>query len=131
MALCIDTFDSCKIKQMKQIEFVRKLALSLPETTEAPHFEKTSFRVKKKIFATYDQKENKLCLKFSEIDQNVFSAISNMEIYPVPNKWGKQGWTFIQLDCLSNALLKDALTTAYCEVAPKKIAEHIRPKDED
>ena len=30
----------------------RKLALSLPEATEAPHFERASFRVGKKIFAT-------------------------------------------------------------------------------
>ena len=31
---------------------LRKLALSLPEASEAPHFERTSFRVGKKIFAT-------------------------------------------------------------------------------
>ena len=30
----------------------RTLALSLPEALEAPHFERTSFRVGKKIFAT-------------------------------------------------------------------------------
>lgn len=30
----------------------RKLALSLPEATEAPHFDRASFRVGKKIFAT-------------------------------------------------------------------------------
>jgi hypothetical protein len=30
----------------------RKLALSLPQATEAPHFERVSFRVGKKIFAT-------------------------------------------------------------------------------
>ncbi|HEX2041016.1 MAG TPA: MmcQ/YjbR family DNA-binding protein [Acidimicrobiales bacterium] len=30
----------------------RRLALSLPEAHEAPHFEKSSFRVGKKIFAT-------------------------------------------------------------------------------
>jgi hypothetical protein len=30
----------------------RKLALSLPEAHEEPHFERTSFRVEKKIFAT-------------------------------------------------------------------------------
>lgn len=28
------------------------LALSFPETSEAPHFDKTSFRVRGKIFAT-------------------------------------------------------------------------------
>src|SRR5213075_2102966 len=31
---------------------VRKLALALPEATEAPHFQRTSFRVRNKIFAT-------------------------------------------------------------------------------
>jgi hypothetical protein len=31
---------------------VRVLALALPETTEQPHFERTSFRVAGKIFAT-------------------------------------------------------------------------------
>jgi hypothetical protein len=30
----------------------RKLALSMPEAVEVPHFERTSFRVGKKIFAT-------------------------------------------------------------------------------
>jgi hypothetical protein len=31
---------------------VRKVALALPEATEAPHFDMTSFRVRGKIFAT-------------------------------------------------------------------------------
>ncbi len=30
---------------------IKEIALSLPETSEAPHFEKISFRVNKKIFA--------------------------------------------------------------------------------
>ena len=34
------------------LDVVRSYALSLPETTEAPHFERTSFRVAGKIFAT-------------------------------------------------------------------------------
>jgi len=31
---------------------LRKLALSLPEATEAPHFQRSAFRVRGKIFAT-------------------------------------------------------------------------------
>jgi hypothetical protein len=58
---------------MVTIDTHRKLALSFPEVTEKPHFEKTSFRVKKKIFATYDDKLQRACIKLSEIDQNVFS----------------------------------------------------------
>ena len=34
------------------LDRVRRLALSLPETTEQPHFDYTSFRVRGKIFAT-------------------------------------------------------------------------------
>jgi hypothetical protein len=34
------------------LDDVRRFALSLPETTEAPHHERTSFRVRGKIFAT-------------------------------------------------------------------------------
>jgi hypothetical protein len=33
-------------------EQVRKLALALPEASESPHFQSTSFRVRGKIFAT-------------------------------------------------------------------------------
>ena len=35
-----------------KLQQARKYALSLPETTEEPHFEYTSFRVRGKIFAT-------------------------------------------------------------------------------
>lgn len=35
-----------------KLQQARKYALSLPETTEEPHFEYSSFRVRGKIFAT-------------------------------------------------------------------------------
>ncbi|MDX6232895.1 MAG: hypothetical protein QOD92_2 [Acidimicrobiaceae bacterium] len=35
-----------------RIDSARRFAMSLPETTEEPHFEKSSFRVRGKIFAT-------------------------------------------------------------------------------
>ena len=90
------------------------------------HFEKTSFRVKKKIFATYDELNKRACIKLSEIDQDVFSPADKNIIFPVDNKWGKQGWTLIDLDKVNNELFIDALTTAYCEVAPKKLANQVR-----
>jgi hypothetical protein len=98
----------------------RKLALSFPETVELPHFEKTSFRIGKKIFATLNEKENKACLKLSVIDQDVFTIFDKSIIYPVPNKWGQQGWTFVELTRVREKMLVDALTTAYKEVAPKR-----------
>ncbi len=101
------------------IETMRKIAMSFAEVTEQPHFEKTSFRVKQKIFATYDAKNNRACLKLSLIDQNVFSAFDNSIVYPVPNKWGLQGWTFVDLAKIKKPMFIDMLTQAYREVAPK------------
>lgn len=111
---------------MVTIKNLRSFALSLPETTEEPHFEKTSFRVKKKIFATYDDVHKRACVKLSEIQQNVFSAFDKTIIYPLNNKWGKQGWTIIEMKKVNKELLEDAIKTAYCEVAPQKLAEQIR-----
>lgn len=115
---------------MVSIDTFRKLALSFPETTEEPHFEKTSFRVKKKIFATNDSINKITCLKLSEIDQNVFSSADKSIIFPVYNKWGKQGWTLIDMNKVHKNLFIDALTTAYCEVAPKKLADQLKNNDD-
>jgi predicted DNA-binding protein (MmcQ/YjbR family) len=107
---------------MVDINTFRKIALSFPETTEQPHFEKPSFRVAKKIFATLDIKNKIACIKLSSVDQDVFSAFDKKIIYPVPNKWGQQGWTFINLPNVRKDMFTDALTTAYLQVAPKKMA---------
>jgi hypothetical protein len=40
----------------------------------------------------------------------------------VPNKWGKLGWTYIELQKVKKNVLKDALTRSYCLTAPKKLA---------
>jgi predicted DNA-binding protein (MmcQ/YjbR family) len=111
---------------MVTIDTLRKIALSFPEATEDLHFEKASFRVKKKIFATYDEINKRVCIKLSEIDQDVFSSADKTIIFPVDNKWGKQGWTLIELSKVKKDLFIDALTTAYCEVAPKKLVDLIR-----
>jgi hypothetical protein len=110
---------------MVTLDTFRKIALAFPESTEEPHFEKISFRVKKKIFATYDDRIGQACIKLSEIDQNVFSTPDQNGISVVENKWGKQGWTFIDLKVVNPDLFIDALTTAYCQVAPKKLAQQV------
>lgn len=116
---------------MVSINTFRKIALSFPDATEEPHFEKTSFRVRKKIFATYDDLKKRACIKLSEIDQSVFSAADRSIVFPVDNNWGKQGWTLIDMKKVHKDLFIDALTTAYCEVAPKKLADQVRPPESE
>lgn len=104
----------------------RELALALPEAHEEPHFEKASFRIGKKIFATLNRKENRVCVKLSETDQDVFSSFDRSIIYPVPNKFGKQGWTLVDLAKVREDMLRDILNMAYCEVAPARLGNKLR-----
>lgn len=108
---------------MITIKTFRTLALSFPETLEQPHFEKASFRVNKKIFATLSEEKKEVTIKFSAVDQSVYCSIDPEMIYPANGKWGKQGWTKINLKKIKKALLLHALTMAYCEVAPRRLSE--------
>jgi len=98
----------------------RALALSFSGTIEQPHFERTSFRANKKIFATLDVKNNLACLMLYEIQQNVFCAFNTTVIYPVPNKWGKQEATYVDLKSVRKNILKVSLTQAYNKTTTKK-----------
>jgi len=106
----------------------RKLALSFPESVEQPHFHKTSFRVKKKIFATFDEKTRLAVVKFSLVDQSVFTDVSKGALYPVQGGWGKSGFTYIDLRKVNKEMLKDAMTISYCKVAPEKLSALIVKK---
>ncbi len=108
----------------------RQMAMSFDEVMEEPHFEKTSFRIGKKIFATMNEPEKRMTLKLSPLDQDVFCTFDKNVVYAVPNAWGKQGWTHVNLQTVRKEMLKDILTVAYCTVAPKKQAEKYRI-DED
>lgn len=108
---------------MVTIETAKTIALSFEQSEQHPHFENIAFKVKKKIFATLNEKENRVCLKFNEIDQSVFTSFDKEIIYPVPNKWGKQGWTLVNLAKVNEEMFRDAITTAYCTVAPAQLAE--------
>lgn len=103
----------------------RQIALSLPEAVEDAHFENRSFKVNKKIFATLNEKENRVTVKLSAINQDIFCTFDLTVIYPVPNKWGKQGWTHVNLLNVKAEMLTEVLKTAYCNVAPKKLADLI------
>jgi predicted DNA-binding protein (MmcQ/YjbR family) len=108
---------------MVSVESFRQLALSYDETVEEPHFEKTSFRVNKKIFATLDVCKHKAILKLSVTDQSVFCLFNKSVIYAVSRGWGKQGWTCIELKKIRNEMMRDVLTRAYCHTAPKRLTE--------
>ena len=104
---------------MIDIETARQIALALPGTTEHPHFDKQAFKANKRIFATLWEKERLVMVKLSLIDQSVFSSFDPDIIYPVPNKWGLQGCTFVELNKVPCEMLEDALHTAWKTIMSK------------
>ncbi|MEX2232069.1 MAG: MmcQ/YjbR family DNA-binding protein [Cyclobacteriaceae bacterium] len=99
----------------------RSLALSFPGTEENPHFDRAAFKVTgKRIFATLHEENGTVNLKLSPVDQSVFCDFGKKTVYPIPNKWGLQGWTTFELKKIPKELMLNALNTAYQEVVKRK-----------
>jgi predicted DNA-binding protein (MmcQ/YjbR family) len=104
---------------------VRRLALSLPEAHEAPHFDSTSFRVRKKIFATMDpsSSESSLVLKLDPEDQHNLAEGRPDVVAPIDGYWGRNGWTRVSVGDLDEGELAVFLRMAWANVAPKRLAQ--------
>ncbi|HTD99136.1 MAG TPA: MmcQ/YjbR family DNA-binding protein [Mucilaginibacter sp.] len=99
---------------MIDIETARQIALSLPGTEEYDHFGRPAFKITgKRTFATLWPPEHRMMVKLSLIDQSVFHSFDPTIFYPVPNKWGLQGATFVELSKVRLDMLTDAITTAW------------------
>lgn len=106
---------------MVDIETARQIALSLPDAEEYDHFGRPAFKIKKKTtFATLWPAENRMMVKLSLIDQSVFHSFDPSVFYPVPNKWGAKGATFIELSKVRPDMLRDAIAVAWETVAKSK-----------
>ena len=60
-----------------KIDAVRRLALSLPDTTEEPHHQFSSFRVSGKIFMTVPPDEEHIHVFVAEEDREVAMALAS------------------------------------------------------
>jgi hypothetical protein len=106
---------------MVNLEIFRQLALSFPGAAELPHFELISFRLKKKIFATFHPKTNRAMLKLPLTEQSVFCAFGKNIFFPVPGFWGQKGSTFVDLSKVRKDIFTDALTVAYNNASGNKM----------
>jgi hypothetical protein len=100
---------------------LRRIALSLDGTTEAPHFDRTAFKVAR-IYATLPADGRTANLKLTAADQEFKCLLAPTAFSPVPGGWGKMGWTTATLAELSTRELKDALELAWQQALPKKRA---------
>jgi len=102
---------------MSTSEDFRQIALSLEGTTEAPHFERTAFKVVR-IYASLAADGLTANLKFAPDEQELKCLTAPEAFAPVPNAWGRQGWTTATLAALSADELVSALETAWRHAKP-------------
>jgi hypothetical protein len=98
---------------------LRRIALSLQGTSEAPHFDRTAFKVVR-IYVTLAADEGAANFKFAPDEQEMKCMVAPDAFSPIPNAWGKQGWTTAKLSALTAAELRAALETAWHHALPKK-----------
>jgi hypothetical protein len=97
---------------------LRRIALSLADTTEAPHFERLAFKVSR-IYVTLAADGRTANFKFTPDEQEFQCMMAPGAFAPVRNAFGKQGWTTAVLSRLKLAELKSALETAWSHALPK------------
>jgi hypothetical protein len=102
----------------------RRLALALPETAESAHMDHPDFRVRGKIFATLGHPAKGWgMVKLTPEQQHYFSKAEPAVFVPVKGPWGRRGATSVHLKTVSKEALQRAISAAWRNTAPKRLAE--------
>ena len=97
----------------------RRSALSLPGTTEAPHFDRTAFKVRR-IYATLAPDGRTANLMLSPDEQALKCEVAPDAFARIPNAWGARGATTATLAALTAAELRSVLELAWRRAQAKK-----------
>lgn len=99
----------------------RALALGFPKSRQDSHFDVTDFRVGKKIFATFREKDGRAVIKLSPDEQQLVMSTAPGLFEPIKGSWGQKGWTRVVLDRADQATVRHAMTMSWRSVAPKSL----------
>jgi|SRR5437899_2401177 len=112
---------------MTALEF-RRIALSLPQASEATHMGHPDFRVAGRIYATLGYPRSGWgMIKLTPEQQEVFVRAEPAVFAPVKGGWGRRGATNVRLRAAKQGAVREALITAWRNRAPKRLAERVDP----
>ena len=100
------------------VDDFRRLALALPEATEAAHMAHPDFRVRNKIFATLWPKEGRGVVMLTPEQQKVVVELKPAVFTPVPGGWGRRGSTNVSLRAADEMSITSVLLRAWRNIAP-------------
>jgi hypothetical protein len=97
---------------------LRRIALSLNGTAEAPHFDRSAFKVRR-IYATLAADGRSANLMLTPDEQALKCAVAPEAFSRIPNAWGARGATTVKLAAVTADELRDALTMAWQHATTK------------
>jgi hypothetical protein len=109
-----------------QVEELRSFALSLPETSEEPHFHYSSFRVRGKIFVTVPPGEMVAHVFVGDKQRDKAVALRPESVETL--MWGKRAvGVRISLAKAKTAFVEELVRNAWRRKAPRTLANAIGP----
>ncbi len=107
----------------------RRIALSLPQASEAAHMGHPDFRVAGRIFATLGYPRSGWgMVKLTPEQQALFVRAQPTMFAPVEGGWGRGGATNVRLRAARKGAVREALITAWRNRAPKRLAGQLGPE---
>jgi hypothetical protein len=102
-------------------EALRRFALSLPETREEPHFERASFRTRKKIFATMTRDGREAMVKVADPDEREELLARSPHTYFSHGAWTtRNGALGVRLSEVDAEEMRALVTAAWKSLASKR-----------
>jgi hypothetical protein len=128
------------VEHMATWEDVRRIALSLPETSEGPHFRTTSWKVKDKAFAWVRPLRDSDINQLTELGEPVpegeimGARVENQlakevlienapEVFFTIPHFRSYAAILVRLDTISEELLYETIVEAWLDRAPDKLAQ--------
>jgi hypothetical protein len=101
---------------------LRRIALALPEAHEAPHFDRTSFRVGTKIFATMTKGGDEAMVRVAPMSRIHALLASDPDVFFSYGAWTtKNGALGVRLREVDASTMRALVRDAWRGVAPKML----------
>jgi hypothetical protein len=113
---------------MATLDDVRRLALSLPETSERPCYGTPGFYVRNHLFARIRSDEESVVVKVDMGERDLLMG-AEPDVFFITDHYREYGYVLVRVEAIEEDELLEVLTDSWRMVAPKRLlaafdAEH-------
>ena len=102
------------------LDQLRKILLSYPDVQEAPSYGTPGFRVRKKLLARINDKENALVLKVADLDEQEALILANPRVFFTTPHYEGHPYVLARMNKVRRADIEEVFEAAWRATASKK-----------